>query len=118
MPRCGALLVAADIERADDEMVRLGGLRHLRVHVHLLVLARGFVLVEEKIFGAQQADALGAVLLDQRQVLENLDVGRDDDAALVERDRQRLAQRVELDLDVVVLLLALAVFVLRLLGRA
>ncbi len=34
------LLVAADIERADDEMVRLGGLRHLQIHLHLLVLAR------------------------------------------------------------------------------
>ncbi len=38
-------------------------------------------------------------------------------AALVDRDRQRFAQGVELDVDIVMLLLALAVFVLRLLGR-
>ena len=64
--------------------VGLGGLGHLRVDLCLRVLARKFILVEEDILRAHEADALGAVFLEQRHVLDQLDVARDRDAALVE----------------------------------
>ena len=65
----------------------------------------------------KQADSFRAVLGEEGKVIENFDVGRDGDAALIERDGQGLAQEVELHVDILVQPFALAVFVLGLLGR-
>ena len=54
-------LIAADVQRADDDRLARHGLASLLVGVELLLLARQVVTVHEQELGAEQADALAAL---------------------------------------------------------
>ena len=68
-------LVAAQIQRADDDRQRLEGGNGFAVGLVLLLLARQAVAVQEQVFRAEQAHAFGAVGLDLLGVGRLLDVG-------------------------------------------
>ncbi len=56
----GDLLVAADVEGANDQRAISQRVEHGRIDGRLLVLGRRSAALEEEKFGAHQADALGA----------------------------------------------------------
>ena len=71
----GDLLVAADVERADDDRLALADERGLLVGLELLVLGGHGGFVHEQELGAEQADALGVALHRLRGVVGLADVG-------------------------------------------
>ena len=78
-------LIAADVQRADDDRLARHGLASLLVGVELLLLARQVVTVHEQELGAEQADALAAQLHDAHRVVRLADIALDHDAAAVAR---------------------------------
>ncbi|MNZ96471.1 hypothetical protein D3C78_1156640 [compost metagenome] len=55
------LLVAADVDGADDHRLVAHGIEHRLIGVVLFLFVRGGVAVDEEKLGAQQADAVGAI---------------------------------------------------------
>jgi len=92
-------LIAAEIEGADGDRVRLEPRGDGVVGLVLLFLRGQRVLVDEKIFGAEKADAIGAVIDDALGVGGLLDVGGEDDAMAVERDGGHALHLAELFLE-------------------
>ena len=64
----GQHLVAADIEGAEGHRLFAGGVEHGAIERKLLAGARQRIRHHELQFGAEQADAGGAGILDMRQV--------------------------------------------------
>ena len=89
----GEELVAAQVERADDDRQRLERGGGLAVGLVLLLLAGQALAVDEQVFGAEQAHALRAVGLDLLGIGGLLDVGGEQDAMAVQGDG-RLEQEV------------------------
>ena len=82
----GQELVAAQVQRADDDRQGFERGGRFAVGLVLLLLAGQALAVDEQVFGAEQADAFGAVGLDLLGVAGLLDVGREQDAVAVEGD--------------------------------
>ena len=76
----GQHLVAADIERAEGHRLVARGVEHRAVERELLADARQCGRDHELQFGAEQADAGGAGLLDMRQIDQQAGI---DHAALI-----------------------------------
>ncbi len=87
-------LVAADVERADDERKAVERFRHRLVGGELLVFRRGGFALEEKKFRAQQTDAFRAGFDCAGRFVGFADVGHDLDPMPVGHDRRLVARLV------------------------
>ncbi len=93
--QCGHFLVAADVQRADDDRTAVHGLDRLFIRLELLLLARQVGTVHEQELRAEQADALTAQLRYADCVTRRTDVALDDDAAAVARLARTVPERRE-----------------------
>ena len=89
-------LVAARVERADDDEIGRDLGRHPRVGLRLLGLVGHFAAVEEQEFRAVKAHPLRAAVFHMVQLVEELDVRGKRDLLAVERLRRLAPFRVEL----------------------
>ena len=87
------LLVAADVERADDQRAAVQRLDHAAIGGVLVVLIGCVAALEEQEFGAHQPDAFGALGQGEGGLVRQVDVGRDLDAVAVARGRRFRPQR-------------------------
>ncbi|MNW06011.1 hypothetical protein D3C71_2023440 [compost metagenome] len=55
------MLVATDVDGADDHRLVAHGIEHGLIGLVLFLFVRGRLAVDEEKFGAQQADAVGAI---------------------------------------------------------
>ena len=76
------LLVAAHVERADDDSLSVCACDDFAVDLKLLLFGRD--LVHEEIFGAEETDSGGAGLADVVNVADVVDVGGEVDAVAVD----------------------------------
>ena len=110
-------LVAAQIQGAHDDRQRLERGGGFAVRQILLLLARQVVVIQKKVFGAEQAHAFCAVGFNLFDIARLLDVGQEANAVSIQRDC-RLAQDVlQRLLEGDLLENELAVFEERLIGR-
>ena len=77
------LLVAADVQRPDDQRSAGKRVQHASIGVELFVLAGRVVALEEQEFGAHQAHAFGALFERGRDLFGADDVGADGDGMAV-----------------------------------
>ena len=83
-------LVTADVHRADDAELALAFLDGFFVGLELVVLGRDFLAAHEDEFGAEQADALSAVVHGVVDIHVRADVRHELDADAVRRDGRQL----------------------------
>ena len=108
--------VAAQVQRADDDGMRLQRDGDLAINLVLLVLGRQAVAVDEQKFRAEQADALRAVRENRLDVVLVLDVRGKVDGLAIERDGGLVLDFAEFFIERRLDLRELAVFKQRLVG--
>ena len=89
----GQRLVAADVEGAEGHRLRAGGIQHRAVQRELVAGARQALADHELQFGAEQADAGAAGVVDMRQVDGEPGIDHQFDRLAVLGDAGHVAQR-------------------------
>ncbi len=102
-------LVATGIQRADDHGMRRESFREAGVGFRLFLLARHFLAVEQQELGAVEADAFRAAVADEREFVEELDVGGKRDRPPVGGGRGGIALGLEILADLFLPVLQVAV---------
>ena len=83
--------VAAEIECANDERMRRDIFGNLAVGFVLFVLRRHVLAIDVKKLGAIETDSFRAIGCDRRQLVRQLDIGREYDVPAITRGRFRFA---------------------------
>ena len=91
----GHLLVAADVQRANDQPATGHDVDHLAINLILLLFVRRGVAFQEQELGAHQADALGPGFDCRRRLFGVGDVGGDFDGVAVGGGRRQMAGRAQ-----------------------
>jgi hypothetical protein len=92
VPKVGQNLVAADVERAERDRALASGIEDRLVDAGLLLKPREGRGDHELQLGAEQADAVGARLIEMRQVEHEAGIDVERHPRAVERDRRHVAQ--------------------------
>ena len=106
----GRHLVAANIERSDDEGVGEATFRGMAVVLVLLVLAGRFLAVEKKKLRPEKPDSFGTLSGNFTKIIGKIDIRRERDVASIAGGGNRLTDLLEALGDLLFLLLDPTVF--------